>query len=210
METNTKLQTLIAHFHGLPIISATLTQLRNELPSQYFYHTSDHTEEVLAEALLFGLEDNLCYQDLYLLALAAAFHDTGFFVQATNNESIGAEFARKALIQLSTLSSNDQETVYQMILDTTIKTTERGPKQVATTPLSAYLLDADVSNFGRPDFFDKSELVRIEIGAPEKVAFLHNTLKLLETHEWYSTSAKRIRSAQKESNLIELRRMLSL
>jgi len=210
MNTQPQLQSLIAHFHALPIISDTLTQLHKELPAQYCYHTSSHTEEVLAEALLFGLEDNLCYQDLYLIALAATFHDTGFLVQATNNEAIGATFARTGFSKLPTLSSHDQETICQMILDTTIQNTERGPKQIATTRLSGYLLDADVSNFGRLDFFEKSELVRIEIGAPEKVAFLSNTLKLLEAHEWYSTAAKQIRFAQKECNLIELRRLLSL
>jgi predicted metal-dependent HD superfamily phosphohydrolase len=209
MNTLFNLETLVTHFIELPIISSTIHKLRHELPPEYCYHTAEHTEDVLKEALFFAFEDNLCYQDLYLLALAAAFHDIGFLTRPSNNETLGAEVARKELSMISTISEQEREVVSQMILDTTLQKTEKGLKQIPHTPLSRYLLDADVSNFGRVDFFEKAELVRKEIGSPDKSLFDRNTLALLEVHEWYSASAQRMRTSQKNNNLNELRRIIS-
>ena len=97
--------------------------------------------------------------------------------------------------------------VHQMILDTALVETPVGPKQIATTPLSNYLLDADLANFGRRDFFERAEAQRKEISQSEDI-FYQKTLELVQVHSFFTTAAKVLRNPQKNKNIAKLQRKL--
>ena len=67
------------------------------------------------------------------------------------------------------ISEEDIEEIVQMILDTKVRVVAHGAgsQQIARTNLSRYLLDADLSNLGRTDFFDCFKRLQGETSAKE-------------------------------------------
>lgn len=184
-----------------PIIASILKRLDNELPNTLFYHTAEHTHDVFHEVILFASTAELSLKEMELLALGAAYHDAGFLTRTDNNEGLGADMARQAMRDSKSYSAGEIELVHAMIEDTQLKPTVHGMKQVARTTLAGYLLDADVSNLGREDFFDKVELVRREVGMADKQEFYKRALQLITAHQWYTEAAKGLRQTQKEENI---------
>ncbi len=200
-------QVLTESINSLPIISQVLDELSKKLPKNLHYHAKSHTDDVLREVVIFALVDGVSIDDMRLLAVAAAFHDAGFIESPVDNERIGALMARKAMEESGIFSTEDIELVAQMIMDTRLIDTGRGLKQVASTNLSRYLLDADLSNFGREDFFEKAELQRRELGYDREL-FLRKTFDLINNHRWLTNAALKLRQEQKAENISKLKTIL--
>lgn len=197
-----------ARLCSLPVVQSVISALKAQLSKNLCYHTVEHTLDVFHEALLFAHHDNLPARDMELLAIAAAYHDAGFLQQPKDNERIGARMAADAMRKHS-YPRDEISTVETMIDDTQLRPRARGFAQVPTHELSRYLLDADLSNFGRDDFFEKAELVRKEIGVPKNRASLKKVLLLMQAHQWHTPAAKALRQKKKEENLARLRETLA-
>lgn len=193
-----------------PLVGTALMRLRRELPSDLFYHSAAHTDDVLHEVLLFGQQDCLSSRELELLAIAAAYHDLGFVDKRTENEALGAELAVRAMEAAGGYLASEIQAVRVSILDTKVQMLPEGPRQVATSKLSSYLLDADVSNLGRDDFFDKADLVRQELGIADRTQFLKGLKIFLAAHRWYSPAAHALRAAGKERNRAALEALAAI
>ncbi len=192
----------------LPVVSGILTRLKEELSLDLRYHNFSHTFDVINEALYFGIEEKLSDRELQLLAIAAAFHDAGFLYQNEKNEEIGAKLAEEALRHEGGYSANEISIIAHMIEDTKlIHETDPQKKKLSST-ISGCLLDADVSNFGRDDFFEKSDLIITEKKIVDKQKFNQYLLGLLLNHRWYTKSAHKHRQHKKEENLIKLRQLI--
>lgn len=200
---------LLATFNEKPIIKSAFALLREKLPKTLHYHNLEHSQEVLSEILLFAVEDKIDDRSLELLAIAAAYHDSGFIMSAKENEALGARYAEQAMQKEGGYSDVERRKVMTMILDTQLQFTPEGPKQTPTIPLSCYLCDADVSNLGRDDFFTKAELVRLEAGSPPQKEFYTGVLAFLSCHEWFTPAAVRLRGPKRDSNLEELKRKIA-
>ena len=184
----------------MPIVAGILREMEQGLPAGLYYHNLPHTLDVFHEAILFGVVDGLTKRELELLAIGAAYHDAGFLDAKSNNEDQGALRAEADLKKLGSFSAEEIKLVGRMIRDTRVMQDATGARQIATTKLSGYLCDADLSNLGREDFFEKLELVRKEIGLA-KSGFLKSTLQLIGGHDWYSPAARKLREAQKRQNI---------
>lgn len=205
---NETIQETLTKLRKLPIVKDALERLKAGLPSDLLYHAYEHTEDVLAEAILFAMTDKLPEREVELLAIAAAYHDLGFIKSPIRNEPIGAKEATEAMRADGTYTESEVATVAQMILDTMLVETPAGPRQIPSTDLSRYLLDADLSNLGRDDFFDKGELQRRELGYDQEI-FRKNSFSLLNTHRWLTNAARSLRQKKKEENVKLLKQMLS-
>jgi hypothetical protein len=144
--------------------------------------------------------DSLSDRDTELLAIAAAWHDVGFIYTTTANEPLGAQQMRTAITTLGHYSESEIGTIEQMILDTALVADGATLRQHPTIALSRYLLDADLANFGRDDFFEKSELQRKETGEA-KASFQLKTLALVQNHSWLTKAAHTLWQQKKEQNL---------
>jgi uncharacterized protein len=198
----------LAHLIALPLVKEALTLLDKALPDNLSYHNKGHTLEVLRESIRFAVTDGLSERELELLAIAAAFHDTGFIKSPVANELIGAEFAREALQRAGGFSTREIQLVEQMILDTKLVELPAGPQLIPSTKLSRYLLDADLSNLGRDDFFDRSELLRQELGVEER-SFRSRSLQVITGHRWFTEAAHALGQKKKEENLLLLRSIVA-
>jgi len=196
---------MLAQLRTLPIISQALNILREQLPENLYYHNAAHTDDVLSEAVTLAVADGLGNRQIELLAIAAAYHDLGFVETPHDNEAIGASRAEEAMRRADSYSDTEITTVAQMIQSTKVSSDARGAKHSPLNELARYLIDADVSNFGRDDFFEKAELVRAESGQKNRAAFYANLLIFMENHEWLTPAAQRSRGQKKQENLAALR-----
>ena len=197
----------ISRARAIPVVAQAIDLLARQLPANLTYHAKSHTDDVLAEAMRYATIDGLSAREVELLAIAAAFHDTGFVKSLIANEALGADFARKAMRLAGTYSEDEIALVEQMIIDTTLVELPNGPQQIPSTKLSRYLLDADLSNLGREDFFDKGELQRRELGIDE-AHFRKRSLQLLTAHRWFTDAARNLRQKKKDENLLLLKSLV--
>ncbi len=207
-ENRLTLERLESHCRQLPVVDEIFHILERGLSKNLYYHTFSHTLDVFHESLLFASYDHRAMRECELVAIAAAYHDAGFLHQPRDNERIGARMAREAMVRHG-YSDDEVSLVARMIEDTELRPQTRGFAQIPSQEISGYLLDADLSNFGRDDFFEKAELVRQEIGAPKNRASLKKVLLLMQAHRWYTPAAQALRDGKKQQNLEELKQRLS-
>ena len=202
-----EIDTHATEYFKLDIVKSVLKKLEAELPSELFFHSIAHTKDVVREALGFAVTEGKNSRDLELLAIAAAYHDAGFIERRSDNEAIGAEMAAEAMRASGNYSEEDIKLVSQMILDTKVDPESPVFFQQSNTRLSPYLLDADVSNFGREDFFERLEASRKEQGMGEPKEIYARTLAFMETHDWQTDAARQKRDDKKQDNMRRLREL---
>ena len=184
-----------------PLISNMLSRMDSELDKSLTYHCYAHTLDVMKQALALAEIDDLSEHERLLLMIAAAFHDAGFLLQRPKNEPIGAEMAREAMLASNEFSVEEQEMVWQMIMDTQLNA--EGPAQTARTHLSPWLLDADLANLGRDDFWHQTTLLSEEMQIPVE-EMLPLTRTLMSRHGWLSPAGQLLFSEKKQENLDSL------
>lgn len=182
-----------------PIIYGILESLEKDLPKNLYYHNVNHTKDILEESLKFGILGGLTERDLELLAIASAYHDSGYLVREHDNEILAAEFARSAMEEEGSYSAEEIGLVSDMIIDTKLNDLGSIFVRTISSNLAEYLLDADLSNLGRKDFFDKGELLKKELNLSSDV-FHSLTLKLIDNHQWHTEPARKLRSSQAAKN----------
>ena len=189
-----------------PLVIETVEHLASTLDPTLYYHSPDHTKDVLRQTMELAEQDALNSRDVLLLAIAAAFHDAGFLEQRPKNEPIGAQMAVQAMSASGRFSQAEQDLVEQMILDTQL--VMEGPAQISNSRLSPWLLDADLANLGRDDFWDQTKLLARELEI-EMDNMLPMTRALMQRHDWQSPAAKRLFVAKKEAKFVALEEELS-
>ena len=189
-----------------PLVIETVEHLASTLDPTLYYHSPDHTKDVLRQTMELAEEDALDSRDVLLLAIAAAFHDAGFLEQRPKNEPIGVQMAVQAMSASGRFSQAEQDLVEQMILDTQL--VMEGPAQISNSRLSPWLLDADLANLGRDDFWNQTRLLAKELEI-EIASMLPMTRALMQRHDWQSPAGKRLFAAKKEANFVALEEELS-
>ena len=180
-----------------PIVTGILDRLRSELDASLAYHRPAHTEDVVQQALTLATLDALDAHSMLLIAVAAAFHDAGFLVTRSGHESISADMATSAMTGDKRFSQTDIDLVANMIMDTQVYRT--GAVHRTNTPLSAWLLDADLANFGRDDFLEQFRLVALENNIePERL--VTTTIDLMDRHTWQSPAGAASFELKKREN----------
>ncbi len=195
--------TQTAYFAARPIIQRAFSLLEDNLPKQYAFHSIEHTKDVFKEAVLFACYDKRDAREQELIAIAAAYHDVGFIEGAEGHEQRGADAVGEEMERDGTYEESEIVLVRRMILDTHLNETHHGMKQKATTLLAGYLLDADLSNFGREDFFQRLVALADELGL-KQAALASNTHTLMTRHRWKTKAANDLREAKKLENIAKL------
>jgi predicted metal-dependent HD superfamily phosphohydrolase len=202
-----KVDKVLAKLEEFPEVREAFRLLKEELPSRFTFHSYSHTEDVLREAILFAVLADRDVREIELLGIAAAFHDVGFITCPEDHEALSAKTAGEAMEKSGKNSPEEISLVEAMIQDTKIVDQDGRKIRVASSELSKYLLDADVSNFGRDDFFERLEAHCRELGCDSK-DHLEQTRDLMLDHTWFTEVAGRLRQSKKESNLLMLNKRI--
>ncbi len=129
--------------------------LNERLPSWVVYHSFSHTEEAVDACRAIGEGSKLAKSDMEMVQIAAWFHDTGYTVSVVDHEEHSVEIAN------AFLSSQDYPADRIARIGTAIRAT-KVPQQPSTL-MEQVLCDADMAHLGSKRFFEKSNLLRLEI-----------------------------------------------
>jgi len=127
---------------------------KEKLSKKLVYHNYKHTFEIVKISRTLAEEYNLPDEDMEILLLAAWFHDTGYLETYTGHEEKSVEIATAFLQQEGYSEAHIHE-----IADCILATRTQQP---AATLLQEILVDADISNIGKENFFANAELLRVE------------------------------------------------
>ena len=173
---------------------------------QHYYHQYSHALEVMDRAVYLAKQEWLSDSDIEVLALAWLFHDTWFVIQYDNNEPIWAKIAQNYLISM--LYDRDKIQLIEEIILATAPS-YKNPKNI----YEQIIIDADLDNFWREDFFDKMDNIQREREAIKHIKLLdpdwkHWVIDFLAEHKYFTKTQKTERNTQKEKNMSELEKMV--
>lgn len=176
------------------------------LPDWAVYHNLQHTIETMEGCIEIGKGSNLKEDDLEIVCLAAWFHDIGYISRVDGHEEESVVFS------VNFLKSNDYppdkiNKVTSCILDTKITTV---PKDLH----GFVICDADLISLGRKDYFEKNDLLKLEIEmrTGKKInneQWLRRSAKFLSSHKYYTEYSKMKFNHQLEENYITLQKQIA-
>ncbi len=152
----------------LPIYNKVISNLEQNLPSWLHYHCSEHTQHVLEKVIYIAKKENVGEYDLFLLKIAALYHDIGFIIDKEKHEKLSCIIATRELKEFG-LKEKEIKQICEMMKATEIP-------QNPTSHLAAILADADLEYLGTDDFLKWSKKLYKEL--------LHYKPELSE-YEWY-------------------------
>jgi predicted metal-dependent HD superfamily phosphohydrolase len=179
--------------------------LSENLASWAVYHNFDHTEEVVRAAEEIAKGEELTKSETELVTLAALFHDAGYATTVDGHEEKSAQLAAEFL------KANDypQEKIDKVVGCILATKVPQHPKN----HLEEILCDADLFHLGKKRFFDRSDLLRMEIelrtGKPfSNVEWLQKNIEFASQGTFHTTYAKEEFTARRIKNLATLQEQL--
>jgi len=175
--------------------------LRDNLPSDLFYHGLHHTLDVASAAERIAFHEGVEGEDLFLLKTAALFHDAGFTTTYSKNEPIGVALAAQNLPQFG-YNEKQIEIISALIMATEIP---QSPK----THLEEIMCDADLDYLGRDDFHEISNNLKMELMARGIVRGDRHwdeiQVSFLEKHQYFTKYSREQREPHKQQRLVEIK-----
>ena len=179
-------------------------RLKNELPDNLYYHGYQHTVDVCLATEKFGKLEGADEQEMQLLTTAAWFHDAGFLTTYKDHEAVGIELAKKVLPNFG-YTNTHIEKIAGMIAATKIP---QSPKN----KLEQIICDADLEYLGGNDYYPIAESLRKELVERNLLSghqqWIEMQIKFLQTHQYFTQTAKQHCNPQKAIRLKELQNQL--
>ena len=183
-----------------------LLRLDGELSPLLTYHCVAHTrDDVLPAAKRLAAMEQVGKKDLNLLLTAVWFHDIGFVENlATDHEAVGIRIVTEVLPRYG-FNPAQIRAVRDLIQVTKIP-------QSPTTHLEEIMADADLDLLGRDDFLALNQALRAETAALGKSTtdeeWYMGQVAFLQTHCYFTDSARFLRAAGKKQNIEKLIKLL--
>lgn len=174
-----------------------LDKLKKDLPKNLTYHSLGHIKDVYKAAEDLAKLEKVTGDDLTILLTAVLFHDSGFLIQQKEHERVGCELAA---LYLPDFGYSDEQIVRisGLIMATRIP-------QTPNNKLEKIICDADLDYLGRDDFFKIGNYLFDELCMYGIISTENEWNKLqvrfLESHRYFTTSAKKLRKAKKDEHL---------
>ena len=168
------------------------------LASTYLvYHNLSHTESVVAHTLEIADYYRLDENDRFVLCIAAWFHDTGHLVADIELHEEASVHLMKSFLTDKDIDAGLIEMVSQCIMVTKFPS-------IPKTLLQEIICDADTYHFGTEYFQITDDLVKKEFQLRTNKNYTHwckDTLKLLETHRFFTSYCRNKLDKGKEANI---------
>jgi uncharacterized protein len=183
-----------------------LARLTFDLDPAFCYHSLTHTRDDVARAVerLAPLE-GVTGEDFILAHTAAYFHDLGFLEQRQGHEEAGVRIVAEVLPGYG-YSPAQIGQICGMIMATQLP---QSPHNI----LEQLVADSDLDLLGRDDFMVLNGRLRAELAHfspdPGDVAWLTNQIAFVDSHRYWTASARQLRDDGKRRNIAALRRMLA-
>jgi uncharacterized protein len=176
-----------------------LDRLARELSPALTYHTIGHTRHDVVPAVeRLAKGEGIRGEELALLVTAAYLHDIGYVERYQDNEAIAVRIARSTLPCFG-FSPAQTELVAGIIMATQLP-------QTPTGILQQTMADADLDVLGREDYFDRNDALRDELRAvtgyaPSIREWLAGQLAFLQSHRYFTATARALRDEGKQAHI---------
>jgi len=179
--------------------------LETQLSANLYYHSAAHTrDDVVPAAIWLARQENISEAETFLLLTAAWYHDVGYVTGVDDHETRSKRLAAQVLPRFS-YTPKQITTIHRLIEAT------RVPQQ-PQTHLEEIIADADLDSLGREDFFETSYLLYVEmLSLGHRITPLEwaeRQLNFLQTHTYFTTTAKTKREPVKQENINVLVQLL--
>ena len=188
-------------------IAYAIRRLENELDPVLTYHSAAHTrDDVMAAVVRLATHEQINGEDLWLMKVAAAFHDLGYVIErgGQNHEALSTKIAREVLPECG-FSEIQIDIVAGMIMATKM------PQQPRTY-FEEMIVDADLDSLGRSDYFEVSDRLRRELEnfgiVQTDASWFEGQLNFLTAHKYFTDVANRLRAQGKADNIAAVRNIL--
>ena len=182
------------------IKSKAMYRLKN-LDTGLTYHCFSHTMDVLEQCIRIAETEGVKNEhEIFLLKVAALYHDTGFLHTYRNHEEASCDIFLTETNGFS-FTEEDIAVVKRLIMVTQIP---QRPNDI----LEKIICDADLDYLGREDFFTIGDTLRKEFLLYKVVAndieWENLQLKFLKNHAYHTTSSQLLREPFKQLNISKL------
>ena len=175
-------------------------------PSFLKYHNLAHTEKVVERTIEISKASPvpLNEKDFFCVITAAWFHDTGhLFHELKDHEQAGADLMA-AFLKSFQLEDSIIDEAAGCIMATRVPSK---PK----TAIEQIICDADTYHFGTKEFLETDSLVYAELEERLNIHIenkIQKSIKLLESHQFYTVYCRDMLDKGKKENIAKLRRLL--
>lgn len=172
--------------------------LKNRLPDHLYYHTYQHTLDVVKSSKKIGTQNQLGEIEMEIILLAAWLHDVGYSEVAAGHEDKSIELA-KNFFESQEISEEKAQAVYECIKATQIPQT---PPHI----LAEVLCDADLAHLAADDFFERCEPLRQEWDANKEIPMTDKewyqvNANFISKHQYFTRYGRDTLEIQKQKNL---------
>lgn len=179
-------------------------RLKDELPDTLYYHGYHHTVDVCRATEQFAQSEGVSEENTTLLVTAAWFHDAGFLTTYKDHEVAGIRLAQHVLPKFGYTTEHIQK-ISGMIAATKIP-------QSPLNHLEEILCDADLEYLGGESYYPIAETLRKELHERNLLSdhkqWIEMQIKFLQTHQYFTQTAKRLCDQNKKTRLLELQEQL--
>ncbi|MFC3560608.1 HD domain-containing protein [Pedobacter jamesrossensis] len=180
------------------------TFLKAKLSSGLYFHSIQHTMEVVEATIEIGSQSALSREDFEVVIIAAWFHDIGYGIRYQDHENESANLAGMFLKQ-HLVEESKIEKIKNCILAT------RYP-QLPSTKLEEIICDADFYHFSRSDYIAHEQALRKEWSTILDMVFSDGdwnelNYKMLKSHQYFTPYGKRVLQVNKFMNLERLEKL---
>lgn len=181
-----------------------LDLLETQLPKDLFYHSIEHTKNVLKVCNTYLRRERIKGKRAKLLRIGALTHDIGFIKSSENHEQTGTLIVSD-MMQTLGISKNDIRIVQELIMATKIP---QSPKN----ELERILCDSDLDYLGRSDFYTISDKLYKELKiytlVPSDLEWNKLQIRFMEKHRYHTHFALKNRKPEKQKRIAELRNLV--
>ena len=169
------------------------------------FHNLEHTQNVVKHTKEIAGHYKVSENEMLILFASAWFHDTGYlFTEPARHEAMGCEIMKKFMKE-----HIEDEKIIKAIEECIMATkSPRNPKNL----LEQIICDADTYHFGTKDFKKTNKSAFEECGLrsveTDPVQFNDETIKMLQTHHFYTSYCKELLDERKEKNLRKLQKKI--
>ena len=183
--------------HDFDRIKESVLKALEGLSPHLTYHSVEHTLDVVRASERIAREEGRSDdREIFLLKVAALYHDTGFLEAYAGHEEKSCGIFMRDAAHLG-LTATEKNTVKALIMAT------RTPQEPCSH-LEKIICDADLDYLGRPDFQEIGDKLRREFLHYRIVAddrdWEQLQLNFLRDHHYHTVSSQRQREPRKQYN----------
>ena len=177
-----------------------ISLLSDELAPHLKYHCVEHTMYVVDMAAYIAIKEKVSKKNIFLLKIAALYHDIGFIEGPADHEKTSCRIAKKSLKKYG-LSKEEINIICGMIMATRIP---QNPKN----NLENILADADLEYLSTSRFEETGNLLYEELKHFNKKMNQKKWFKIqvdfISSHRYHTNYCKRYKEFRKMNNLQRL------